>query len=620
MDATLSATANAGASPTSATNSTQNKSGQYEAYVSFLAAQLDYQVTQDLVKMLTDIRFKLLGFLTSLSGGAAAVVSTQTGSLSASTMFLIGLLGFFLTLGVILYDIRNSDLYNACIHRAKILEGVMRFVRSGKEGIKPTSPPEEPALLRTAVALGRTLHRQGVVVPLADGLPLPSVVWPGGAHTQRARRHLSLLGIAVSHGSALTLVYGTLLGAWIFPIAKGFLVLAGNTALWFGVVGRISQGYGIATSLPAFLLAVAGAYVFRRSLAATDVGSAVTGLYNDAWKGKEGRQREQAWETAADEHASDRAQDRVIKSWISAVTVSTVSGVRLRRRLRLWATEPKRKRVVGQMADWMAIYLAQRRRRKAEKAAWWARRLAQRRTRKADKPSWWARRREDKAEWRRECLAQRRRGKGDKAEWWAAIGDAHVAQQNLPGALKRYRASLAITDALAQKDPGDAARQRDLWISHNKVGDVLMAQGDLPEALGTYREGLAVPEKLAKSDSTNIQWPRDLWSSHNKVGDVLMAQGDLPEALDTSNKGLEIAEALAARDPGNIALQRDLSMSLGRKADTLLRMRKRDEARPLAERALKLLREAVPHFPNDPSLSRDLPYYENLFRQTGGTP
>jgi hypothetical protein len=193
---------------------------EYAEFVSFPAAQLDYQVTHDLVKMLTDIRFRLLTILPPIAAASVALVSSQTVGLSPFSMFAVGLLGFFLTLGIILYDLRNSDLYNACVHRAKILEGVMRFVRSGKEGIKPTSPLEEPALLRTVAAIGKTMRNVPVTAPIDR--TVPPVAWPGGPHTQRARRYLRFLGLfEVAHGSALALIYGTL----DFPNCKGLLSL-----------------------------------------------------------------------------------------------------------------------------------------------------------------------------------------------------------------------------------------------------------------------------------------------------------------------------------------------------------------------------------------------------------
>ena len=58
-----------------------------------------------------------------------------------------------------------------------------------------------------------------------------------------------------------------------------------------------------------------------------------------------------------------------------------------------------------------------------------------------------------------------------------------VAQGQLDAALTAYRASLAIRERLAAADPSNAAWQRDLSVSHDKLGDVLVAQGQLDAAL-----------------------------------------------------------------------------------------------------------------------------------------
>ena len=118
------------------------------AGVPFAAAQLDYQVTQDLVKMHTDIRFRLLSILPPIAAASVALVSAQTVGLSPFSMVAVGLMGFFLTLGFVLYDLRNSDLYNACVHRAKILECVMGFVRQGNETIVTSRSLETAPLSR----------------------------------------------------------------------------------------------------------------------------------------------------------------------------------------------------------------------------------------------------------------------------------------------------------------------------------------------------------------------------------------------------------------------------------------------------------------------------------------
>jgi hypothetical protein len=76
--------------------------------------------------------------------------------------------------------------------------------------------------------------------------------------------------------------------------------------------------------------------------------------------------------------------------------------------------------------------------------------------------------------------------------------------------LTSYQASLAIAERLAQADPGNAGRQRDLSIPHERIGDVQRAQGDLAAALTSYQASLAIRERLAQADPGNAGWQRDL--------------------------------------------------------------------------------------------------------------
>jgi hypothetical protein len=271
--------------------------------VPFTTVQLDYQVTQDLVKMHTDIRFRLLAILPPIVAASVALVSAQTVGLSPFSMFSVGLMGFFLTLGLVLYDLRNSDLYNACVHRAKVLEGVMEFVRFGNEKIAP-SRSLETALLRGAAIIAKEPNKHTEVGP-------KEVLWPGGAHRQRAVRYLKFLRrFPVSHGSALALVYGVLLGAWVFPIAKGLLVGAGYLL-------RIHYGIGT-TSVLALVAAAAAAYCFQHSLSMADVPGAVHGLYPEP-PDKE-KQQQEAFEAGAKAYAASLYEKKAKGHWVMLTT------------------------------------------------------------------------------------------------------------------------------------------------------------------------------------------------------------------------------------------------------------------------------------------------------------
>jgi hypothetical protein len=141
--------------------------------------RLDYGQTAELVRTLTDIRFKLLAFVPTIAGATVGLVSNTA---SAAQLVGVGLLGFTATVGVLMYELRNSQLYDAAVHRAKVLEDRLHFasVRS-EEGT-------------------------------------------GGPFTERPARSVKLLGsITAWHDRALALVYGAALAGWAYLIGWGFL-------------------------------------------------------------------------------------------------------------------------------------------------------------------------------------------------------------------------------------------------------------------------------------------------------------------------------------------------------------------------------------------------------------
>jgi len=81
--------------------------------------QADYQQTTDLLRTLTDVRFKLLALVPTLSGAAVAVLGHPS---SAAELIAVGLLGLTATLGVLLYELRNSRLSDYALRRAQSIE------------------------------------------------------------------------------------------------------------------------------------------------------------------------------------------------------------------------------------------------------------------------------------------------------------------------------------------------------------------------------------------------------------------------------------------------------------------------------------------------------------------
>ena len=127
-------------------------------------------------RMLTDVRFKLLALIPTVSAFALVAVVSPKGLLEGTTTVVrvsAALFGFLVVGGLAVYDSRNSELYNDLISRGR-----------------------------------RTETELGIHTGVFRGRPLP-------------KRKL------VAHGPALKIVYGVVLLAWL---------LAGVAAAW-GVAG-----------------------------------------------------------------------------------------------------------------------------------------------------------------------------------------------------------------------------------------------------------------------------------------------------------------------------------------------------------------------------------------------
>ena len=85
----------------------------------------DYNQTTSLIATLTDVRFKLLAFVPTISGAAIAVIGNRH---STAELLAVGLLGLTATLGIVFYELRNTQLYDYAVHRAKKLEQRLQFV------------------------------------------------------------------------------------------------------------------------------------------------------------------------------------------------------------------------------------------------------------------------------------------------------------------------------------------------------------------------------------------------------------------------------------------------------------------------------------------------------------
>jgi hypothetical protein len=154
--------------------------------------RLDYDRTTDLVQSLLDTRFKLLALVPTIAGTAVGLIGAPR---PAVELLAIGVLGLVATVGVLLYELHNSEILEAMLRHAKALER----------------------------ALG-----------LETG---PNVRGPEGLLNIRARGRF--LGVVTAgYDRALGLVYGAALGGWCYLVGWGILAA-------FGVSGAQEGGAAI---------------------------------------------------------------------------------------------------------------------------------------------------------------------------------------------------------------------------------------------------------------------------------------------------------------------------------------------------------------------------------------
>lgn len=142
--------------------------------------KLDYEKTTTYYHQLADSRFKLLT-LVPLVTGATVLLSKDA---NPSSVLVLGILGFVVTLGIFLYNQRNTQIFDTMILRAKMLEILLKL---------------EPLDERYRYA---------------------------GPFLSRPERTMKLFGVIKVWGDrGLAIIYGPTLAVWAFLITNSLLTL-----------------------------------------------------------------------------------------------------------------------------------------------------------------------------------------------------------------------------------------------------------------------------------------------------------------------------------------------------------------------------------------------------------
>ena len=174
--------------------------------------QLDYDQTQQLLRTLTDIRFKLLAFVPTIAGASVGFFGRER---PAAELMAIGLVGLVATLGILVYELRNSQTYANAVDRARMLEQRLEL---GSGGLL-SEPPAGTGRLFGFVSIGRELGLALVYGAAFAGWAY-LVAWGG----------LGALEVPGARGAGV-----------VIGVAVGVLVVAEVSRLGSGPKGRSSR-------------------------------------------------------------------------------------------------------------------------------------------------------------------------------------------------------------------------------------------------------------------------------------------------------------------------------------------------------------------------------------------
>jgi tetratricopeptide (TPR) repeat protein len=112
--------------------------------------------------------------------------------------------------------------------------------------------------------------------------------------------------------------------------------------------------------------------------------------------------------------------------------------------------------------------------------------------------------------------------------------------------LKYYEDGLKISRQLAEADPKDAQKQRDLSVSFNRLGDVYVTLGRTADGLKYYEDGLKISRQLAEADPKDAQKQLDLVFSFQRLGSARMGVVDYQGSIEEFQRGVTVLEKLIA--------------------------------------------------------------------------
>jgi tetratricopeptide (TPR) repeat protein len=118
---------------------------------------------------------------------------------------------------------------------------------------------------------------------------------------------------------------------------------------------------------------------------------------------------------------------------------------------------------------------------------------------------------------------------------------------------------LALFRKLANAEPTNIERQRDLAAMLTNKGDDLVKKYEIVKAMQYHHESLQIRQEIANAQPADLDIQCELSTGYDRMGTALMMLGDREAALANSRRALTINRNLVAVDPINEMWLRNLA-------------------------------------------------------------
>jgi tetratricopeptide (TPR) repeat protein len=126
------------------------------------------------------------------------------------------------------------------------------------------------------------------------------------------------------------------------------------------------------------------------------------------------------------------------------------------------------------------------------------------------------------------------------------LGAILLSEGRLAESEERYRAAIALDDAVLARNPANALSGYDMTFSLTDLGLIARKRGDLATAEAFYRRALGIREAALAADPKSVRIMQGVSSAHGYLSGVYYDRGKRADAIVHRRAALRLQEQLRA--------------------------------------------------------------------------